>query len=62
MSKEWWACFIVDTVMPRETSSGISAVISVVLPLPLQPARPKIRIVARPMGSNWGMSAAVAMA
>jgi hypothetical protein len=61
MSKEWWACFIVDTVMPRETSSGISAVINVVLPLPLQPARPKIRIVAHPFWLNWGTSTAVAM-
>src|SRR5437588_4888192 len=54
MSKEWWACFIVDTVIPRKTSSGIRAVIKVVLPLPLQPARPKIRIVARPLWAQLG--------
>src|SRR6266566_3527885 len=51
MSKAWWACLTVDTVTPRETSSGISKVIRVVLPLPLQPARPKIRIVAQPTAS-----------
>ena len=40
---------------PRDTSSGISAVINVVLPLPLQPARPKIRIVCLILaGCSWG--------
>src|SRR5690554_571820 len=41
MSKLWWACFIVDTVRPRPINSGSSLRISVVLPLPLHPARPK---------------------
>src|SRR5690349_13742875 len=54
MSKEWCACFIVDTVIPRETNSGISAVINVVFPLPLQPARPKTRIVAPSIWAQLG--------
>jgi hypothetical protein len=30
------------------------------LPLPLQPARPKIRIAAYPCGLTWGLTAAAA--
>ena len=56
MSKEWWACFIVDTAIPRETNSGISAVINVVLPLPLQPASPKIRIITRSSGLSFNVN------
>src|SRR5215472_1335445 len=47
----WWACLTVETETPRETNSGISAVIRVVLPLPLHPARPKIRIISCPQTS-----------
>src|SRR5262245_66199229 len=61
MSKEWCACLTVDTVTPRATSSGISAAIRVVFPLPLQPARPKIRIRAYPCTLSWGETAAIAM-
>ena len=49
--KAWWACLTVDTVIPHDSNSGMSAVINVVLPLPLQPARPKIRI-AKQRGSR----------
>src|SRR5215472_2820932 len=54
----WWACLTVETETPRETNSGISAVIRVVLPLPLHPARPKIRIISCPQtslgaGGRW---------
>src|SRR5689334_25236070 len=42
MSKAWCACFMVESVTPRATKAGISRTISVVLPLPLQPASPKI--------------------
>jgi hypothetical protein len=48
ISNSWWACLIVDTVRPRAARSGMSAVNSVVLPLPLQPARPKMRIPRYP--------------
>ena len=34
--------FAVDTLMPRTVSTGMSCAISVVLPAPLQPAKPMI--------------------
>src|SRR6516164_4764817 len=44
MSNEWWACLTVDTVSPRATMRGITLANSVVLPEPLQPARPIMRM------------------
>src|SRR5262245_29755746 len=43
-SKPWWACLSVDTLIPRAIRRGISLVINVVLPEPLQPARPIMRM------------------
>src|SRR5689334_20676582 len=54
MSKAWCACLTVETVSPRETSSGSNAASNVVLPLPLQPASPNIRIVARSLQAELG--------
>src|ERR1700677_3910803 len=44
MSNSWCACLIVATLRPRPTRTGMTLVISVVLPEPLQPARPMMRI------------------
>ena len=46
--------FMVETVRPRAINSGSNRAVSVVLPLPLHPARPKIFI---PTPSQVGMSA-----
>src|SRR6476659_1487553 len=46
MSNAWWACFTVDTVSPRATKRGMTWARSVVLPEPLQPARPMMRMPA----------------
>src|SRR5579863_525404 len=52
---------MVDTVMPRAMNSGISAVIRVVLPLPLHPARPKMRIAACRCEITWELEPSAAM-
>ena len=44
ISNAWCACLTVATLMPRRLSSGTTRVISVVLPAPLQPARPITRM------------------
>src|SRR6516162_9355543 len=43
-SKAWWACLSVDTLSPRTTRRGMTLARSVVLPEPLQPARPMMRM------------------
>src|SRR5215472_14664741 len=43
-SKAWWACLSVDTLSPRATIRGMTLARSVVLPEPLQPARPMMRM------------------
>ena len=43
-SKPEWACLSVETRKPRPTSAGITLVSSVVLPDPLQPASPMMRM------------------
>src|SRR5579862_5139012 len=56
ISKAWCACLMVETFKPRATSTGITLVINVVLPEPLQPARPMTRIdifEARPGLKFW---------
>src|SRR5580704_16409769 len=46
VSNSWCACLTVATFRPRLTSTGITLVTSVVLPEPLQPARPIMRMPA----------------
>src|SRR5205085_3888982 len=41
-SNVWWACLMSDTRSPRSTKRGISFSMSVVFPLPDQPAKPKV--------------------
>src|SRR5690606_27925797 len=43
-SKAWCACLMVETLSPRATRTGMRRVRRVVLPEPLQPARPMTRI------------------
>src|SRR5262245_29579720 len=43
-SKAWWACLSVDTLSPRATMRGMTLARSVVLPEPLQPASPMMRM------------------
>src|SRR5262249_50392056 len=54
-SKPWWACLSVDTLMPRAMRHGISLVTRVVLPEPLQPARPIMRMA--PYSKTPGLEA-----
>ena len=65
MSKLWCACLTVDTFSPRATMRGMTLARRVVLPEPLQPARPMMRmrhysrVPAHGEGRGWHTGLAI---
>ncbi|CFW06341.1 Uncharacterised protein [Bordetella pertussis] len=45
ISKVWWACLSVETLWPRAFRHGIRRESNCVLPAPLHPAKPMIRVM-----------------